>query len=53
MSDTSTAETESQFGTFDSDGNYVPRQIIDADLGGVDIDEAYTSTMVTVEDGQL
>ena len=42
-----------EFGTFDSDGNYIPRQIIDADLGGVDIEEAYTSTMVLVEDGQL
>ena len=39
--------------TFDSEGNYIPRQIIDADLGGVDIEEAYTSTMVLVEDGQL
>ncbi len=29
----------SEFGTFDSDGNYIPRQIIDTDLGGVDIEE--------------
>ena len=49
MTDTSAPE----FGSFDSDGNYIPRQIIDADLGGVDIEEAYTSTMVLVEDGQL
>ena len=52
MTDT-TAVDEPQFGTFDSDGNYIPRQIVDADLGGVDIDDAYTSTMVSVEDGQL
>jgi small subunit ribosomal protein S1 len=51
MTDTATDET--QFGTFDSEGNYTPRQIIDTDLGGVDIEEAYTSTMVLVEDGQL
>jgi small subunit ribosomal protein S1 len=51
MTDTSTEET--QFGTFDAEGNYTPRQIVDADLGGVDIEEAYTSTMVLVEDGQL
>ncbi|MFT5203864.1 MAG: small subunit ribosomal protein S1 [Candidatus Aldehydirespiratoraceae bacterium] len=51
MTDTSTEET--QFGTFDAEGNYTPRQIIDTDLGGVDIEEAYTSTMVLVEDGQL
>jgi small subunit ribosomal protein S1 len=55
MSDTATPDTasESQFGTFDAEGNYIPRQIVDADLGGVDIEEAYTSTMVLVEDGQL
>lgn len=50
---TDTAADETQFGTFDSEGNYTPRQIIDTDLGGVDIEEAYTSTMVLVEDGQL
>ena len=53
MSDQTIAAEESQFGTFDSDGNYTPRQIIDADLGDIDIEEAYTSTMVLVEDGQL
>ena len=53
MSEQTIAETESQFGTFDSEGNYTPRQIVDADLGGIDIEEAYTSTMVLVEDGQL
>jgi small subunit ribosomal protein S1 len=53
LTDTTTAEGESQFGTFDAEGNYTPRQIVDADLGGVDIEEAYTSTMVLVEDGQL
>ena len=51
MTDTSTEEP--RFGTFDAEGNYTPRQIIDADLGGVDIEEVYTSTMVLVEDGQL
>ena len=45
---TDTAADETQFGTFDSEGNYTPRQIIDTDLGGVDIEEAYTSTMVLV-----
>ena len=58
MSDTATpaaitVDGDSQFGTFDAEGNYIPRQIVDADLGGVDIEEAYTSTMVLVEDGQL
>jgi len=53
MTDTTLTSDDSQFGTFDSDGNYIPRQIVDADLGGVDIEEAYTSTMVSIEDGQL
>ncbi len=52
MTDTTT-ELESQFGTFDAEGNYTPRQIIDTDLGGVDLNEAYISTMVLVEDGQV
>ena len=33
--------------------DYVPRQIIENDLGGMSLDEAYTATMVDVEDGQL
>ncbi len=50
---TATIEAEPRFGTFDTEGNYTPRQIIESDLGGVDIEEAYTSAMVVVEDGQL
>lgn len=53
MTENTLTADETQFGTFDSDGNYIPRQIVDADLGGVDIEEAYTSTMVSIEDGQL
>ncbi len=40
-------------GSFDAEGNYIPRKIIDDDLGGISIDEAYDATMVSVEDGQL
>ena len=40
-------------GTFDDEGNYIPRKIIDDDLGGMSIDEAYDASMVSVEDGQL
>jgi len=32
---------------------YVPRQIIDDDLGGMSLDDAYAATMVSVDDGQL
>jgi small subunit ribosomal protein S1 len=51
---TSTAPADAgQFGSFTKEGEYVPRQIVDDDLGGISLDEAYDSTMVLVEDGQL
>jgi small subunit ribosomal protein S1 len=40
-------------GSFGEDGSYTPRQITENDLGGVSLDEAYSSSMVEVEDGQL
>ena len=33
--------------------DYIPRQIIEDDLGGLSLDEAMAATMVDVEDGQL
>ena len=53
-SPTATATADSgEFGTFTEDGDYVPRQIVDDDLGGISLEDAYDSTMVLVEDGQL
>src|SRR5690606_23433704 len=57
VSDTSTTATEAQpqddaVATM-GDTEYVPRQIVDADLGGLNLDEAYEQSMVTVEDGQI
>jgi len=49
MSDVATSE----FGTFDAEGNYIPRQITDNNVGEAELDEAYSASMVTVEDGQL
>jgi small subunit ribosomal protein S1 len=43
---------EVEFGTFAEDGTYTPRQIVEDDLGDA-LDEAYTGSMVEVEDGQL
>jgi small subunit ribosomal protein S1 len=43
---------DSSFGTFDEQGNYIPRQIVDNDLPG-GFDAAIDSTVVEVEDGQL
>jgi small subunit ribosomal protein S1 len=40
-------------GTFDENGDYIPRQITDNDLGSVSLDEAYGETMVLVDDGQM
>ena len=49
MSDTSTE----QFGTFDAEGNYIPRAITENDVADAELDAAYSQSMVTVEDGQL
>ena len=40
-------------GTFDAEGNYIPRQITDQDIEDQFLDDAYASTMVQVEDGQM
>ena len=57
MTDTATLTlapaAPADMGTFADDGTYIPRQIIEDDLGDIDIDEAYASTMVVVEDGQI
>ncbi|HSL57967.1 MAG TPA: S1 RNA-binding domain-containing protein [Acidimicrobiales bacterium] len=40
-------------GTFDEQGEYTPRQVTENDLGSMSMDEAYTASMVEVEDGQI
>ncbi|HIL46259.1 MAG TPA: 30S ribosomal protein S1 [Acidimicrobiia bacterium] len=40
-------------GSFDESGEYIPRQIVDNDLGSLSIEEAYSATMVDVVPGQL
>ncbi len=40
-------------GTFDEAGEYRPRTIVENDLGGMSLDEAYAATMVDVDDGQI
>ncbi len=40
-------------GSFAEDGSYIPREIVSYDLGDADLDEVYTSSMVTVVDGQI
>ena len=54
LSDTSTASssTAPEFGTFDDEGNYTPREITSDDLG-MSFEDAIAGTMVEVEDGQM
>jgi len=47
------AEAESPFGTFDADGAYTPRQIVGDDMSDADLEELYSSTLVSIDDGQM
>ena len=55
MSDTTATEAQPQDSAVATMGEseYTPRQIIEDDLGGMSLDDAYAATMVDVEDGQL
>ena len=50
---TAVAAEPAEMGTFNEDGSYTPRQITARDIPDADLETAYTSTMVDVEDGQL
>ena len=47
------AADTSGMGTFDAEGKYIPRQVTENDLGAESLDDAYTASMVQVEDGQI
>jgi small subunit ribosomal protein S1 len=49
MSDT----LESTYGTFDEEGNYVPRQVTEDDLGSMSLEDAISGTIVEFEDGDI
>ena len=56
MSDTltpATSDAESLHGTFDADGVYIPRQIVEDDLGDLSFEDAIDQTIVEFEDGDL
>ena len=40
-------------GSFDNDGEYTPREITENDLGSLSLEDAYTATMVDIENGQM
>ena len=48
-----TNSATSEFGTFDAEGNYIPRAITENNVDEAELDAAYSKSMVTVEDGQL
>ncbi|MGH9115753.1 MAG: 30S ribosomal protein S1 [Acidimicrobiales bacterium] len=45
--------SESPFGTFDEEGNYVPREVVSDDLGGMSLEEAIAGTIVNFDDGDI
>jgi small subunit ribosomal protein S1 len=47
------APVTAEMGTFGDDGTYTPRQVTANDLGDMSMDEAYSASMVDVEDGQI
>jgi small subunit ribosomal protein S1 len=53
MTDVITSLSPEAMGSFDAEGNYVPRQIVADDLTGSDLDEAMVSTIVEFDDGDL
>jgi small subunit ribosomal protein S1 len=50
---TELSEITEEFGTFTDAGEYVPRQIVDDDLGGMSLEEAIANTIVEFDDGDL
>ncbi len=48
-----TAGGPAGMGTFDENGEYQPRQVTENDLVGMSMEDAYASSMVEVEDGQI
>ena len=53
QSTTDATEAPSEMGTFDAEGTYTPRQIVENDLAADALDTAYSASMVEVEDGQI
>ncbi len=53
MSEFAATLSQEAMGTFDKDGNYVPRQIIEDDLAAPELESAMVTTIVEFEDGDL
>ena len=48
-----TLETATSYGTFDEKGEYVPRQVVEDDLGGMSLEDAISATIVNFDDGDI
>src|ERR1700723_977290 len=53
MSDVRTPLLSHDFGTFDAEGNYPPRTIVDDDLGDADLEQAMGDSIIEFEDGDV
>jgi len=53
MSEATLPLLNTQFGTFDAEGNYVPRQITEDNMAGVDLTTVVGDTILEFEDGDL
>jgi len=42
-----------QMGTFDAEGNYTPRTIVDDDLGDADLEQAMGDSIISFDDGDV
>ncbi|HXA72847.1 MAG TPA: 30S ribosomal protein S1, partial [Acidimicrobiales bacterium] len=40
-------------GTFDAEGNYTPRTIVDDDLGDADLEQAMGDSIISFDDGDV
>ena len=44
---------DASYGTFDEQGNYVPRQVVEDDLGSLSLEDAISATIVNFDDGDI
>ncbi len=45
--------SDSSYGTFDEQGNYKPRQVVEDDLGTMSLEDAISATIVNFDDGDI
>ncbi|MEM9610697.1 MAG: hypothetical protein AAGA99_25020, partial [Actinomycetota bacterium] len=50
---TTVPDVNEEFGSFTDAGEYIPRTIVEDDLGGMSMEEAIAGTIVEFEDGDI